>query len=59
MIKDDPLQTVMDATCAKDAWDQLCNCYEGKGKKCLVHLIDKVFHTKFTDIDPLEGQANQ
>ena len=37
-IKDDPLQTVMDATSAKDAWDRLCDRYEGKGKKRLVHL---------------------
>jgi hypothetical protein len=57
-IKDDPLQTVMDATSAKDAWDRLCDRYEGKGKKRLVRLIDKVFHTTFTDTEPLEAQIN-
>ena len=57
-IQDDPLQTIMDANSAKDAWDRLCDQYEGKGKKCLVQLIDKVFHTKFTDTKPLETQMN-
>jgi hypothetical protein len=57
-IKDDPLQTVMDTTSAKDAWDRLCDRYKGKGKKRLVCLIDKVFHTTFTDTEPLEVQIN-
>ena len=57
-IKDNPLQTILDATSAKDAWDQLCNRYEGKGKKCLVCLCNKVFHIKFTDTEPLETQMN-
>jgi transposase InsO family protein len=57
-IKDDPLQTILDATSAKDAWDRLCDRYEGKGKKRLVRLCDKVFHTKFTDTEPLETQMN-
>jgi hypothetical protein len=57
-IKDDPLQTVMDASSAKDAWDRLCDRYKGKGKNRLVCLIDKVFHTTFTDTSPLEAQIN-
>ena len=57
-IKDDPLQTILDTSGAKDAWDRLCDRYEGKGKKRLVRLIDKVFHTAFSDSEPLESQIN-
>lgn len=57
-IQDNPLQTIMDAMSAKDAWDRLCDCYEGKGKKHLARLINMVFHTKFTDTEPLESQMN-
>ena len=58
MIKDDPLQTILDASGSKAAWDLLCDRYEGKGKKHLVQLIDKVFHTAFSDSEPLESQIN-
>ena len=57
-IANAPLQTILDATSSKEAWDRLCERYEGKGKKCLVRLIDKVFHTAFTDTEPLEAQIN-
>ena len=57
-IANAPLQTILDATSSKEAWDRLCERYEGKGKKCLVRPIDKVFHTAFTDTEPLEAQIN-
>jgi LTR polyprotein gag-polypeptide-like protein len=43
-LKDEPLNSVLDATTAKDCWDRLASCYEGKGEQRIVHLIDKVFY---------------
>jgi hypothetical protein len=57
-LKPGPLNTISRTTTAKDAWDKLCDRFEGKGKLRVVHLLNEVFHTAFTDSEPFEGQLN-
>ena len=42
-LKDEPLNSVLFATNAKDCWDKLSECYEGKGEQKIVYLINEVF----------------
>ena len=59
-IKDGgPLNTVADATSAKDAWDKLSECYAGKGTHRVGTLMSKVFNTKLNDAEPLENQIDE
>jgi LTR polyprotein gag-polypeptide-like protein len=57
-LKDEPLNSVLDASIAKECWDMLASCYEGKGEQSIVHLIDKVFHRTLSDSKALEPQIN-
>ena len=55
-LKDEPLNSVLFATNAKDCWDKLSECYEGKGEQKIVYLIDEVFRSTLSKSDPLEPQ---
>jgi LTR polyprotein gag-polypeptide-like protein len=57
-LKDEPLNSVLDATTAKDYWDRLASRYEGKGEQRIVHLIDEVFCKTLSDSEALEPQIN-
>ena len=53
-----PLDTVIAASSAKEAWDLLSECYNGKGTEHVGHLMTQVYNTKFTETEPLETQIN-
>jgi hypothetical protein len=57
-LKDKPLNSVLFATNAKDCWDKLTECYEGKGEQKIVYLIDEVFRSTISESKPLEPQIN-
>ncbi|THH12525.1 hypothetical protein EW146_g7606 [Bondarzewia mesenterica] len=57
-LKDEPLNTVMDAKTAKDAWDKIHTRYEGKGEQKVAYLISELFRGTLTDDSPLEPQIN-
>jgi len=57
-LKDEPLNSVLTSTSAKQCWEQLSACYEGKGEQCIIHLIDEVFCSTFSKSEPLEPQIN-
>src|ERR1700691_2776012 len=57
-LKDEPLNSVLFATTAKECWDRLLARYKGKGEQKIVYLIDKVFRTTISDSEPLEPQIN-
>ena len=57
-LKPGPLITISWTTIAKDAWDKLCDCFEGKGKAHVVHLLGKVFETEFVNSEPFDDQLN-
>jgi hypothetical protein len=57
-LKDEPLNSVLFATNAKDCWDKLMECYEGKGEQKIVYLIDEVFRSTISESKPLEPQIN-
>jgi hypothetical protein len=57
-LKDEPLNSVLFATTAKECWDRLLARYEGKGEQKIVYLIDEVFRTTISDSEPLEPQIN-
>ena len=57
-LKDEPLNSVLFATNAKDCWDKLSERYEGKGEQKIVYLIDEVFRSTLSESDPLEPQIN-
>jgi Pol polyprotein/LTR polyprotein gag-polypeptide-like protein len=57
-LKDELLNSVLDATTAKDCWDRLASCYEGKGEQRIVHLIGEVFCKTLFNSEALEPQIN-
>jgi LTR polyprotein gag-polypeptide-like protein len=57
-LKDEPLNSVLDATTAKDCWDRSASHYEGKGEQRIVHLINKVFCKTLSNSEALEPQIN-
>ena len=57
-LKDEPLKSVLFTSTAKECWDKLSECYEGKGKQKIVYLIDEVFWSMLSKSKPLEPQIN-
>jgi gag-polypeptide of LTR copia-type len=57
-LKDGPLNTVCGATSARECWDKLSVRYHGRWKPQLVHLIDEVFRSTFSDSKPLQPQID-
>ena len=57
-LKDEPLNSVLFSTNAKDCWDKLSERYEGKGEQKIVYLIDEVFQSTLSESEPLEPQIN-
>jgi hypothetical protein len=57
-LKDEPLNSVLFATTAKECWDKLSERYEGKGEQKIVYLIDEVFRSTLSESEPLEPQIN-
>jgi hypothetical protein len=57
-LKDEPLNGVLHVATSKEAWDKLCERYEGKGKQTQAYLIGKLFWSTFLDESPLEPQLN-
>jgi gag-polypeptide of LTR copia-type/Domain of unknown function (DUF4219) len=53
-LKNEPLNSVLVATSAKDCWEKLLARYEGKGEQRIIHLIDKVFRSTLSNTEPLE-----
>ena len=46
------------STTAKSHWDKLSVRYEGKGKQCMLHLIDEIFWGTLSKSEPLQPQIN-
>ena len=57
-LKDEPLNGVLHVATSKEAWDKLCERYEGKGKQTQAYLIGELFRNTFSDDLPLEPQLN-
>ena len=57
-LKPGPLNTISRTTTAKEAWDTLCDRFEGKGKARVAQLLGDVFKTAFVDSEPFENQIN-
>jgi gag-polypeptide of LTR copia-type len=57
-LSGEPLREVFDAISAKDCWNKLRARYEGMGDIKVAQLTQKIFHTQFTEGDPLEPQIN-
>ena len=56
MLKDEPLSGVLHVTTSKEAWDKLCEHYEGKGKQSMAYLIGELFRNTLSDESPMELQ---
>ena len=57
-LKDEPLNGVLHVATSKQAWDKLCERYEGKGKQTQAYLIGELFRNTLSDESPLEPQLN-
>ena len=57
-LSDEPLNGVMYAETAKEAWDKLRDRYEGKGKQSIAYLIGELFRNTLDDASPLGPQLN-
>src|SRR6266702_4795510 len=57
-LKDEPLNSVLYANTTKECWDNLSECYEGKGEQKIVYLINEVFWSTLSKSEPLEPQIN-
>ena len=53
-LKDEPLDTIVDAETAAECWEKLLQRYEGKGVQRKMQHLDEIFKMTFTDSDPLE-----
>ena len=52
-LKDEPLNSVLFMSTAKECWDKLSERYEGKGEQKFVYLIDGVFQSMLSESEPL------
>jgi gag-polypeptide of LTR copia-type len=52
------LNSVLSVTSAKQCWEKLSAHYKGQGEQCIIHLINKVFRSTFSDTEPLKPQIN-
>src|SRR5258705_1167273 len=57
-LADEPMNTVLNVTTAKESWDKIRARYEGKGKQKIAYLISDLFRSTLTDASPLEPQIN-
>ncbi len=57
-MKDEPLDTIIDAETAAECWERLLERYEGRGIQRKMQYLDDIFNNTFTDSDPLEPQIN-
>jgi Pol polyprotein/LTR polyprotein gag-polypeptide-like protein/gag-pre-integrase-like protein/integrase-like protein len=57
-LKDEPLDTIIKAETVAECWEKLLECYEGRGVQRKMQLLDEIFKTTFTDLDPLKPQIN-
>jgi hypothetical protein len=57
-LKDEPLNGVLHVATSKQAWDKLCERYEGKGEQTQAYLIGELFRNTLSDESPLEPQLN-
>ena len=57
-VSDEPLNSIIYATTAKQAYDKLRECYEGTGKQTIALLTSEIFRGTFTDDAPMEQQLN-
>ncbi|HEX4706357.1 MAG TPA: reverse transcriptase domain-containing protein, partial [Candidatus Udaeobacter sp.] len=58
-LKDDALEAVRHADDASTIWNILNDSYEGKGRQRIVGILNDIFHTVFSDTEPLEPQLNK
>jgi hypothetical protein len=58
-LKDNALEAVWHADDASTIWNILNNSYEGKGRQRIVSILNDIFHTVFSDTEPLEPQLNK
>jgi hypothetical protein len=57
-LSNEPLSGVLDATDAKETWDQLHVHYQGKSKQTIAYIIGELFQTMLADDKPLKPQLN-
>ena len=55
-MKDEPLSGVLHVATSKEAWDKLCERYEGKGKQSMAYLIGELFRNTLSDESSMEPQ---
>lgn len=59
MLKDEPLNGVLFAKTAQEAWESLVARYEGKGEQKMAYLIDELFHGTLSDDSPLSSKGQK
>jgi gag-polypeptide of LTR copia-type len=52
-LKDGPHNSILDANTSKECWDTLAKQYCMKGNQGAVHLMEKLFNTALTDLEPI------
>jgi hypothetical protein len=61
-LRGEPPDSILESETAKESWDLLCERYhegQGRGKQRIIEIVNEVFHTEFTDTEPLESQLNR
>ena len=53
------LNVILQATSAKDCWDQLTAQYQGRGNHCIAYLMQSFYRMPLTDTKPMEPQLNK
>ena len=57
-LKDKPLSGVLYTTMSAEAWKNLSERYEGKGKQSITYLISELFRSMLSDNESMETQLN-
>ena len=58
-LKEGPHNSILDVKTLKECWDILAKRYQAKGNQGAVALMEKLFMTPFSDMEPIQGQIDQ
>jgi hypothetical protein len=58
-LKEGPHHSILDARTLKECWDILAKRYRAKGNQGTVALMERLFMTPFSEMEPIQGQIDQ
>ena len=58
-VQKGPLNLIMQTESAKDCWDKLATCYQGRGGCCIVYLMESFFCTPLINTELMEPQIQK